>query len=73
MISLLKSSCTNLLFTILEDVSVDLKVSRVKVRHSVVYLDWTLRCGWFVVRCGSKKGHQKDMCLKKIELYAQNN
>ena len=25
-----------------------------------------------MVRCGSKKGHQKDTCLKDIELHAQN-
>ena len=26
---------------------------------------------WFVVRCGSKNEHQKDMCSKEIELHAQ--
>ena len=25
-----------------------------------------------MVWCGSKKGHQKDMCLQKIGLHAQN-
>ena len=25
-----------------------------------------------MVRCGSKNGHQKDMCLKEIGLRAQN-
>ena len=43
-----------------------------KMPNSVV--DWTLRCEWFVIRCGFKKGHQKDMCLEEIELiYAPNN
>ena len=27
---------------------------------------------WYVVRCGSKNGHQKDTRLKEIGLYAQN-
>ena len=27
---------------------------------------------WCVVRCGSKNGHQKDMCSKEIGLHAQN-
>ena len=26
---------------------------------------------WCLVRCGSKNGHQKDMCSKEIRLYAQ--
>ena len=26
----------------------------------------------FVVTCGSKNWHQKDMCLKMIELHAQS-
>ena len=28
--------------------------------------------GAYVVRCGFKNGYQKDMCLKEIELRAQN-
>ena len=31
-------------------------------------LTWTHMCEWYVVRCGSKNGHQK-----KIGLCAQNN
>ena len=27
---------------------------------------------WYMVRCGSKNGHQKDICLKQIGLCAQN-
>jgi hypothetical protein len=27
---------------------------------------------WYVVRCGSKNGQKKDVCLKKIKLHAQN-
>ena len=27
---------------------------------------------WYVVRCGSKNGHQKDICLKEIRLRVQN-
>jgi hypothetical protein len=25
-----------------------------------------------MLRCGSKSGHQKDICLKEVELRAQN-
>ena len=27
---------------------------------------------WYVVRCGSKKRYQNNMCLKRIGLHAQN-
>ena len=34
---------------------------------------WTPILEWHVVKCGSKNGHQRDMCLKEIQaLHAQN-
>ena len=27
---------------------------------------------WYVVRCGSKNGYEKDMCLKETRLRIQN-
>ena len=27
---------------------------------------------WYLVKCGSKNGHQKVLCLKEIGLHAQN-
>ena len=27
---------------------------------------------WWVVRCGSKKGHQEDTCFEEIRLHVQN-
>jgi hypothetical protein len=33
---------------------------------------WTPRFEWYVVRCGSKNKHQKDVCLEDIELRAQD-
>ena len=33
---------------------------------------WTPICVWYVVRCGSKNGHQKDMCSKVIGLHVSN-
>ena len=38
----------------------------------VTDLNWTPIFEWCVVKCGSKNGFQKDMCLKEIELRAQN-
>ena len=32
----------------------------------------TLIFEWYVIKCGSKNGHQKDTCLKEIGLSAQN-
>jgi hypothetical protein len=29
-------------------------------------------CEWYVLRCGSKNGHQEDICSKEVELHAQN-
>ena len=33
---------------------------------------WTPISTWYVVRCGSKNGDPKDMCLKEIGLRVQN-
>ena len=33
---------------------------------------WTPIFEWYEGRCGSKNRHQKDMCLKEIEVRAQN-
>ena len=34
-------------------------------------LNQTPRFEWYVVRCGSKNEHRKDMCLREIGLCAQ--
>jgi hypothetical protein len=39
---------------------------------SNIVIIWTPLCECFVVRCGCKSGHQKDTCLKEIELHTQN-
>ena len=38
----------------------------------VVYLNWTPIFECYVGWCGSKNGHQKDMCSKHIGLRAQS-
>ena len=38
----------------------------------VTFLNWTAIFESCMVRCGSKKRHQKDTCLKEIGLCAQN-
>ena len=40
--------------------------------NSNIAIIWTPIPEWYVVRCGSKNGHQKDMCSKEIELRVQN-
>ena len=40
--------------------------------YLVTYLYRTPILEWYVISCGSKNGHQKDMCLKYIQLHAQN-
>ena len=40
--------------------------------NSVISLKWTLEFEWCAVECGSKNGHQKDMCLKAIDLLVHN-
>ena len=38
-----------------------------KLRPNLVtYLDQTPKFKWWVIRCTSKNGHQKDMCFKEI-------
>ena len=38
----------------------------------VTDLNHTPKSQWCAVRCRSKNGHKKHMCLKEIELSAQN-
>ena len=45
---------------------------KVDVPNSVAELNQTSISGWYLVRCSSKNGYQKDMCLKGIGLCAQN-
>ena len=45
---------------------------KVDIPNSITYFDWTPLFEWYVVRCSSKNGDQKDMCLKEIGLHAQN-
>ena len=46
--------------------------AKVDEPNLITYLNWTPIFEWCVVRCGSKNGYQKDMCLKEIGLHAQN-
>ena len=45
--------------------------SKVDMPTSATDLNETLIFLWYVIRCHSKKGYQKDMCLKN-ELHVQN-
>ena len=47
---------------------------RYKIDNSylVTFLCQTPIFEWYVGRCGSKNGYQKDVCSKEIELHAQN-
>lgn len=40
--------------------------------NSVTYLHRTPKFEWYVVRCGLKNWHHKDMCLKEIDQRARN-
>ena len=42
------------------------------VPNSVTYLNRTPRCQWYMGRCGSQNGYQKDMCLNEMGLHAPN-
>ena len=42
------------------------------MRNSVTSLNWVSLFEWYVVRRGSKNGHQNDMCLEEIGLCVQN-
>ena len=39
---------------------------------SNIAIIWTLIFEWYVIRCGFKNGHQKDMCFKELGLCVQN-
>ena len=45
---------------------------KVDVVNSITYPSWTPIYEWYVVRCDSKDRGHKGMCLKEIELCAQN-
>ena len=45
---------------------------KVDMPNLVAELNQTPISEWYVVRCGSKSGYQKDMCLKGIRLRSQN-
>ena len=45
--------------------------SKVDMPTSATNLNETLLFLWYVIRCHSKKGYQKDMCFKN-ELHVQN-
>ena len=47
-------------------------LDEVEVPYSATYLHRTCILEWYVISCGSKNRHQKDMCLKYIQLHAQN-
>jgi hypothetical protein len=49
--------------------------TKVDVPNSNIAIIWTHVFHWyikFILRCGSKNGHEKDMCLVKVRLRAQN-
>ena len=46
--------------------------TKVDVPRSATSINRTHLFELFVVRCGSKNGHQKNMCLKDIGLHAPN-
>ena len=46
--------------------------TRVSGPGSVTYLEWTSVFGWCMVGCGSKNGHQVDICLEETRLCVQN-
>jgi hypothetical protein len=45
--------------------------TKVSGLNSLTHLERTPIILWFVVRCGSKNGHQKNMFFKEIGLRAQ--
>ena len=47
-------------------------LDKVDVPISNIATIWTPIFEWYAVRCESKNRHQKDMCLKRIGLRAQN-
>ena len=44
----------------------------IDVPNSCTYLHWPPKFEWYVVKCDSKNGYQKDTCQEDIGLYAQN-
>ena len=70
----------NRTYTLMDDTLVILKnlcnvtnyIANVEGLILVTYLQRTPIFEWWLVRCGSRSGHQKDMFLKEIELCAQN-
>jgi hypothetical protein len=50
-----------------------LSTGEVDMPNLVSSLNWTPIVEWCVVKCGSKNGYPKDMCLEKIGLCAQNS
>ena len=53
-------------------IEMDEMVTKVDVLKSNKVLIWTPVFEWYVARCRSKNGHQKDMRIKEIGLRAQN-
>ena len=47
-------------------------IYRVGVANSVTSLNWTPLFEWYVIRCGSNTGYQKDKCIKETEVRAPN-
>ena len=45
--------------------------SMVGTSHKVSIPKLVTSIKWYMIRCGSKNGHQQDMCLKEIGLCAQ--
>ena len=51
---------------------IELAKTKVDSSYSVTFLNRTPIFEWCVIVCSSKKGYQNDMCLKDIQLHAQN-
>lgn len=52
-------------------IEMDEMVTQVDVLKSNRVIIWTPVFEWYVARCTSKSGHQKDMCIREIGLRAQ--
>ena len=67
-------SCVTFMCDILSicTVSYNIFTHKVDGPYLVHYFTHTLVFNWWVVRCTSNNGHNKDICLKKIGLHIQN-
>ena len=69
-----KKTCPHSQYSCQRSLTPDNKIdSKVDRCLSDIAVTWTPIFEWYVVRCGSKNGHQKGiMCFKEIGLHAPN-